>query len=538
MLDRSLAALKRGELEKACDWALKALEVDERAGIAWHLLAVAREQSGDFVGALTCYEAAFQLLPDDQDIVSNLGRLACRLGQNDVAEKLYRIHLSHFPDNPETNNNLAHTLHNQGKSDEATEILKLALAKTPEHPALWNTLGAILAERGESVTAEIFFNEAIRLDPKFSKARYNRSNMRLVIGQVDAALEDCETALGQTTAADERAMMRLSRSALLLNLGRIGEGWDEYEARLDPNIIDGAQFRAGCPVWTPGQDLQGKSLLVFGEQGLGDEVLFANLLPDLLERLGPKGHLTLGVEPRLIPLFQRSFPQARIEAHATYSVEGKSLRIIPALEDKFDEFDFWAPLGSPLREFRRTVDAYPNRKSFLTPDPERVAHWQAELARAPAGRKVGILWKSALMTRGRNRYFSPFELWAPVLTAPGITIVNMQYGDCGPELAYARDVLGVELWTPPGIDLMQDLDDVAALTCALDVNLGFSNATLNLAAACGAPAWLISTLGAWPRLGTSSYPWYPQMRVFQQPGHGSWEEVMAEIAEALEKSQA
>jgi hypothetical protein len=149
------------------------------------------------------------------------------------------------------------------------------------------------------------------------------------------------------------------------------------------------------------------------------------------------------------------------------------------------------------------------------------------------GRKVGLLWKSAMATSGRHRYFSPFAGWAPVLATPGVTFVNLQYGDCAAEIAQARDDFGVEIVTPPDIDLKLDLDDLAALTCALDLTVGFSNATLNIAGGCGAPAWLISTPGAWPRHGSERYPWYPQVRTFMPPAFAAWEPVMQDVAAAL-----
>jgi hypothetical protein len=187
-----------------------------------------------------------------------------------------------------------------------------------------------------------------------------------------------------------------------------------------------------------------------------------------------------------------------------------------------------------LREFRRSVDDFPDRLSFLAADPKRVAHWRKALKKAPPGAKVGLLWKSAINADARHRYFAPFDGWAPVLAQKGVCFVNLQYGDCAEELVAARREFGVEVWSPPGIDLKQDLDDVSALSCALDLVVGFSNATFNLAAACGAPNFLISTPGAWPRLGTTSYPWYPQTRVFLPPGFGQWEAVMVEVAQALE----
>ena len=181
--------------------------------------------------------------------------------------------------------------------------------------------------------------------------------------------------------------------------------------------------------------------------------------------------------------------------------------------------DLWAPIATLLQTFRPTVASYPDRPAFLTPPiPSASPTGSAVLAaEAPAGPKVGILWKSLKLDGARLRYFSPFDAWEPVLTTPGVTFVSLQYGDSEAETAQARQQLGVELWRPPGIDLKNDLDDVAALTCALDMVLGPANATTNIAAACGAPVWLISTPGAWPKLGTERYPWYPQARVFTPP---------------------
>ena len=120
-----------------------------------------------------------------------------------------------------------------------------------------------------------------------------------------------------------------------------------------------------------------------------------------------------------------------------------------------------------------------------------------------------------------------------MLATPGAVFVNLQYGDCVAEIAAARAQLGVEIFQPPQIDLKDHLDDVAALCCALDLVVGPANATSNIAAACGADAWLISTPGAWPKLGTRRLPWYPSMRVFEPPGFNQWHPVMAQVASAL-----
>lgn len=531
ILKRAIEALNREDFVAGGKWAIKALEKDEKNGVGWYLLAMARERAGDFTSSIKAYEAALQLLPDHAEVANDLGRLAYRMGMHEQAEKLFRHYVEHAPDRPEGVNNLATVVRDRGRPDEAVELLRQAIGVNPEAQMLWNTLGTILMERGDLETACIFFSEAIRLAPTFGKSRYNLSQVKLGLGDPEGALEDCEAAMKLVITADDRQMMLLARSSYQLAMSRLGEGWDDYEARLSPQFADVTNFFIDRPRWSPGADVAGKTVLVVGEQGLGDEILFANVLPDLLEKLGPEGKLRIAVEPRLVPLFQRSFPTAEVTWHTTHVWATRPLRSAPNTDHA--SADLWTPMGSLMREFRRTLDDFPAHKGFLKPDPKRVAHWRKVLKTAPAGPKVGLLWKSATNKDARQRYFSPFSQWAPVLKTPGVSFINLQYGDCSEELAQAEEEFGVRIWTPPGIDLKKDLDDVAALCAAMDLVVGFANASFNLAASSGTPVWLISTPGSWPRLGTDRYPWYPQARVFITPTYGDWDGVMTLIGDAL-----
>ena len=533
LLHRALAALNAEDARLGSELALKALEQDPRSGMAWYVLAVAREKAGDFASSLKAYQSALALLPDQAKVANDLGRLAYRMGMKEIAEQLFRRYLEANPTSHEAANNLACTVRDQGRSDEAIAVLRPAINARPTDPLLWNTLGSVLSDKGDLAGSIVFFDEALRVDPDFFKARYNRGNARLGLGDSEGALIDCEAALQQAVTPDDRAMMLLARSSIKLAMGNVAGGWQDYEARLDPHLGASTQFLIKYPRWDPDMALEGKRFLLMGEQGLGDEVLFANTLPEILEAVGPNGKVLLGVEPRLVSLFQRSFPDIEVAPHATYKVGWRTVRGAVAFEDR-DDIDLWAPLASPLQRFRPNLEAYPARDAFLVPDPERVRHWRGVLETAPPGRKVGLLWKSMKLEGARSRYFSPFHLWAPVLKAAGVTFVNVQYGDCAAEIEWAAREMGVQMWVPPGIDLKDDLDDIAALTNALDLTIGFANATSNIAAAAGGRAWMISTPAAWTRLGTDRMPWYPTMRVFTPPDFGQWEVVMSDVAEALE----
>ena len=537
VLVQAVELLDRDDYRQAADLALKALELDETCAVAWQIMAVCRDRARDFSGALACYEAALKIDPDNPDYANNIGRLAHQMGRGEVAEKLFRLALQLRPDFIDGFNNLACTLRDQMRYDEAIALLRQGLAIDTASPLLWNTLGTVVAERGEVELAMTFYAEALRLDPTLAKARYNLSHSRQALGDLEGALADCEAAIGPTTVESEQAMMRFARATILLSGGQVLEGWKAYAARLDPFYAETCLFMVDRPAWTPDMDLEGRSLLLIGEQGLGDEVLFANLVPDVIDALGPRGRLWLAVTPRLVPLFQRSFPQATVLAHATGTLEHRNVRAVPDLTD-LGAIDLWAPMASPLERFRPSVASFPDRRAFLTPDPTRVAHWRALLAEGPPGLRVGLLWKSLKINSARSRYYSPFDAWAPVLRTPGARMVNLQYGDGAAEIARAREAFGVEVWTPPGIDLKNDLDDVTALCRALDLVIGPPNATTNLAAAAGVPTWLVSTAGSWPMLGTGRYPWYPSVQVFSPPGFNDWPAAMAQVAETLQAEGA
>ncbi|MBF0665140.1 MAG: tetratricopeptide repeat protein, partial [Brevundimonas sp.] len=529
LMRSAVAAIRDHDYLAGSQWALKALQLDETNGLAWHILAISREKEGAVSQAIMAYEAALKLLPDELAIAADLGRLAQRLRQFEIAEKLFFKCLARSPGDIEVTNNLACVLRDQGRYGDAVEILKGILSIEPGQPLLWNTLGTVLSDQGEMAGSMVFFDEALRLDPGFSKARYNRANVRMALGEPRESLRDIDIALSQVDEPVEIDTMLLAKALTQLFVGDLEDGFKNYEARFSMNLEGAVQFSLDCPKMQVDDELRGKTLLVIGEQGLGDEVLFANALPDLVSELGPDGHLVLAVEPRLIPLMQRSFPDATVIAHKTVRHDGRLVRFV---EQPAPAADGWLPIGSVFGRYRPSPGAFPQGETFLTPDPDRVEHWRKELASAGDGPKVGVVWKSLRLDGSRRRYFSPFDLWRPVLTTPGVVFVNLQYGDVTAELEAAK-AEGLSLWTPPDIDLKDDLDDLAALNCALDLVLGPPNATSNIGAACGATWWALTTPDAWPRFGTDRYPAYPSTKIFPIEGFGAWDGAMERLRAAL-----
>lgn len=536
VLGRAIAAVHANDFELAQKLALKLLKKDQMLGIAWHVLGIAREKLGDYGSSLRAYEAALKLIVDHGSVAGDLGRLAFRMNMPEFAVGFFAHFRVAQPDNIEASNNLACALRELNREAEAIEVLREAIAAHPESPALWNTLGTVVCNTGDPTGSIVFFDEALRLEPGYSKAWHNRAFAKSDMGDIKGAITDIDQALKRPDSLADEAIMRFARSTMSLSLGRLKEGWKEYEGRHSPHLTEAPLFNIPGTRWTD-QDLRGKTLFVCAEQGLGDEVLFAGMLPDILDRLGPEGSLTLAVERRLVPLFKRSFPNIEVTLHRTFQYEGRVYRAAPEVEN-WDRFDYWAPLGAFLLPLRSSLDDFPKTADYLKADPGRVAHWKAELDKFGSAPKVGLLWKSLKLNSERARQFSPFQAWRPVLETPGVTFVNLQYGDCSEEIAYAKEAFGIDIHQLPGIDLKEDLDDVTALCAAVDLIVGFSNATTNLGAATGAPLWLLTAPEVWTKLGTDSYPWYPQARVFSPRVMGEWSPAIDQIAEALAEKVA
>ncbi|MBU3970291.1 MAG: tetratricopeptide repeat protein [Alphaproteobacteria bacterium] len=538
-LKAALMAIRAGDFGLGARRALDALKLDETNGLAWHVLAICREKSGDLGQALMAYEAALKLAPNETDVAHDLGRLAQQMGYLEIAEKLLLKYLAADPGHIEATNNLACVQRDQKRYGDAVETLRALLGVEPESPVLWNTLGTVMSDQGDMETALTFFEEALRHDPSFSKARYNRANARQPLGDAAGALEDLDAALPGAESPYERAMMSMARALLLMTLGRIPEGFEAYEVRLDPHLPEAMRVAVDAPRWDGDiAAIAGRRLLIVGEQGIADEMVFGGCIGDAIDAVGPEGQVFVAVEPRLVGLFQRAFPAAIVGGHRAVRLEGRITRYVPFLEDMGDDgrVDGWIPMASLLTVFRPTVEAFPDRRGYLPADPARVAHWRDELDRLGPGLKVGLHWKSLVLTGSRGRYFSSFERWRPVLETPGAHMVNLQCGDVADDLA-AAEAAGISIWTPP-INLKDDLEDVAALSVALDLVIGPGIAGTNLAAATGATAWMITAPDDWHYLATDKYPFYPHLRYFRRDNFSDWDGAISRIRTALDESVA
>jgi hypothetical protein len=237
--------------------------------------------------------------------------------------------------------------------------------------------------------------------------------------------------------------------------------------------------------------------------------------------------VTLECDPRLAPLFTRSFEHVTVAPRGTRPLNP-------------DDFDYQAPLASLGCWLRPVIDRFPRHGGYLKPHPQRVAEYrQRLLAPLERGQRiVGISWLST------NRWFGPLKstrlsAWTDILGVRGAAFVDLQYGNTAAERADVERAGGVRIEHFADVDLFEDLDGFAALVAACDLVVTGSNVTAHVAGALGRPVWLLAPLARgkfWYWFsGRSDNPWYPSMRIFSQHRPGEWLETMAQIAAELER---
>ncbi len=397
---------------------------------------------------------------------------------------------------------------------EAVASLRASLAAQPD-PDVHRACGIALRELGDLGDAHAAFEAAHRLRPHQPRFGADLAFSFQCLGDTARALET----YAQTLAAHpEDANTHAGYALSLLGAGEFARGWDEYEWRLQlPDATRGAA--APFPQWG-GEPLAGKTLLVRSEQGIGDEVMFASCLPDLL---AAGAQLVLECSVRLVGLFARSFPGARVIARN---------RSQPPDWSALGPIDLQCAAGSLPRWLRRSAADFPGTP-YLRADPARVAAWRARLADGAPGLRVGLTWTGGLPGTLRAARSLPLEALEPLLRLPGARFVALELGDCAAAVAAARQRTGARIDVWPGV--AADPDEAAALVSALDALVSVPTTMAHLAGALGRPLWvLVPGVGTWRYLWQGErMPWYGSMRLLRRATGSDTRSVVEQARAAL-----
>jgi Flp pilus assembly protein TadD len=466
--------------------------------------ALALWQQSRLEEAEAAAKKAAALRPNDPQIYFLLGMILRRMGRpaEAVAANLKVLELR--PNSPEALNNLGNAWRDLGKAQEAIAAFRRALVLLPDSPQVLNNLGCVLLPQGMLEEAEATLRRALVVRPDYLEAACNLGCVLYATGDWDQAMAIQDEVLKRRP---DYVQAHWERSMILLGRGQYESGWSEYEWRWknpDPRL----GIRLQTPRWD-GTALNGRTIVLHTEQGLGDAIQFCRFIPLVAER---GGKIVLVCRRELLPLLRKLSG-----LHACF-----------AEDEATPPHDVHCPIGSLPLVLGITLENLPARVPYLWPDEERIPQWRQRMAEKP-GRKIGLAWAGRPGHPNDLQRSFGLSALAPLGEVSGVTYFSLQKGEAAAQTASAP--FEVTDWT----DEIKDFADTAGMIANLDLVISADTVVAHLAGAMGKPVWVLLPLvpdWRW-MLGRQDCPWYPAMRLFRQSRRGDWQSPVRTIVEAL-----
>jgi len=494
--------------------------------------------------ARAAYAEALRVRPDFAQAWDNQGNLLAAQGEELVALASFEKALELAPGNPMTHYNRANALQVLGRYAEALAGHDRALALRPDWDEALNNRANALRALNRDEAALVGYDRVLAVRADHAGARKNRAELNRTLRRHEAALADYDKVLA-AHPADAEALA--GRGNVLLDMGRLDEalaafeaaiglaapddtvhsvarygramvrllrhdfagGWDDYEERWGYLAHMAAATPTGEFLHRPTPaDVAGRDVVVLREQGIGDEVMFASALPDLL---GDARHVTYAGDLRLVRLFQASLPGLVAVAEAGFDRSAHAGAAVLAV-------------GSLGYLYRRAPEAFPGTP-YLRPRDAVATSWAARLGERTGRLRIGLSWRGGIRQTRQTERSLTLDALRPVLALPGCEFVSLQYGEVADEVAGFP-----ELRVFPRAEI-DDFEDLAGLMLGLDLVVSVQNTNVHLAGALGVPCMALVPGNPEWRYGASdnSMPWYRSVRLFRQARGAGWDDAIAAV---------
>lgn len=524
--------LDAGVLDQAVDALVMAVRLNPKDAVAFYHLGILKKQQGHDGEAIDAYSMAVALKPDYAEAYVNLGKIAIDRGKYELGERACRQAIEANPNLAQPYVNLGMVLREQKKFDDALGFARKGVELDPRNGAAQSNLGNVYMDLHRYKEAVVCFRKAMEFQPSFATSYFNYGNALRLLHVLDRAHEsytraielkpergefhhnqglvyqeqgDHPAALAKfrlaTKLSPEHLGLQFSLARSLWNNGLLEESWEYFDAGLDGDLRKpNRKFKV--PRWR-GEDVSDKRILVWREQGIGDEIDFSRRFQAITDCAR---ETIFEADKRLVGIFQRTFPNAtflpeRLDARNDWYREdcdlhlpaGNLLQYFPLSQEELavakcpqDDIEAAFHVGEQARQV----------KGYLVPDPDRVAEMAERVAALPEGFKIGICWRSQFSHRDRDIHYTELEMWEPFFRIPGITFVNVHYDECENELLQVERDFGVRVHRWEDLDLKRDLEGAFALTKALDMVISTSTSPNRIGDAMGKEVWLMMAGGS------------------------------------------
>lgn len=519
--ERAVRAAQQGALERARKLLERAAALDPASADAYSDLGNVHQLLGDRSAAERCYAAALERDPAHAAALSNLGTLLAARGARAAALDCFRRAVAADPGSVQAIRNLVAWAPADRVPEAEIELLAALTRRQPDNAAAFAALGQLrMRGRFDAAPALEALARALALGHRDADTLAAQGVALHELGRFDEALAAFDAARGEDAA---HVTARFHRAVTLLTLGRFAEAWPDYELRL---LSEDRPRRAFPFAPWQGDPLDGETVLVHAEQGIGDEILFASCLPEVI---AAARRCVIDCAPKLAPIFARSFPTAQVHAGEQTDPIDWSLAL---------GIDVHVPIGSLPLWLRPSADSFPEHRGYLKADPAKTAGWRERLAALGPGPKIGLSWRGGTARTRAERRSIPLAELAPLVRERTWHFVSLQYGPeaRGEVERFAAETgLRIHHW-PEAID---DYDQTAALLSALDGVVSVCTAVVHLAGALGRRVWVATPRVPEWRYGAAGerMPWYPSVRLVRQRDD-SWAPVIDAIGRTLRETFA
>ncbi len=512
LYDQAVAAHRAGHLADAERLCRRLLQTAPSSFGPLHMPGALRARQGDNDEALDLISRALALQPGAADAWFNRGRILKSAGRLAEALTCYDKALTARPDyaaarraRAETYNRHGMALQQDARYDEAIAAYDAALADVPDYSDAINNRAVTLWTMGRFEESLAGFDRALALRPDYVEAHYNRGNALRDMLRLDEAVASFDRAIALDPAF---APAHRNKGFVALMQGDFAAGFQLYEWR--KRLAAPVEARDyPQPLWTGSENIAGKTVFVYIEQGLGDTIQFWRFLAPLKTR---GARVIVSVQDGMRGLMERATP----------TVELIGFRSAPA------EFDYHIALMSLPLALGLERDAIPAALPYLRAEPGRVARWRGLIGES--GFKIGISWQGA--RGGVTSRAMPLAYFGGLSRLAGVRLISLQKG-----FGSERSLPGVEVPGPDFDSGPQAFLDSAAVMQSLDLVITLDSALAHLAGALDRPVWVaLKQVPDWRWfLGQGDSPWYPRMRLFRQTREGDWASVFAEMEAELGK---
>lgn len=407
----------------------------------------------------------------------------------------------------------------------AANLYKNAILLKSDHFEAWNNLGNCYKGINKEHDAEACWKAALAIEGKsdsdYADIYNNLATLYVNAGEPESGMKYIEQCLN---ICPDHVDGNWNKSLLLLEQGKFGEGFDLYRWGFQTKHRMNREFGKEIPYWN-GE--KGRNVVVWGEQGIGDELLFASMIPELCDI---SASVVFECHPRLFKIFQHSFRQKNLYIYGTRK------DAFVTWPNKHTNIDARVAIGDLGKYFRRELKDFPQHSGYLQAIPERVEHYRRKIQKVGSRLKVGISWTGGyLKTRKDYRSINLTEL-APLFQQDA-DFISLQYtSDAYSTIAETEDLLDCRIHHWPSAVQNDDYHETAALVSALDLVITVNTAVHHLAGAMGKPVWTLTPKAKAWRYWTpdgNAFPWYPSARCYEQREQGNWTPIVQRIAGEL-----